>query len=110
MKFSSAAPNTVKSSTTPDEMLRYCPAWVAARKKGRPKANVREKSVVDHIKDSAKKKKRTRKIKMYCSICQKWNHNTVDCYQNSANKKTTLKEGEGEPEDGVYKDGEVGMA
>jgi hypothetical protein len=32
---------------------------------------------------------------MYCTICQKWNHNTVDCYHNSANKKTTLKEGGG---------------
>jgi hypothetical protein len=107
--------NTVKSSTTADDMLRYCPGWVAARKKGRPKANVREKSVVDLIQESAKKKKRTRKVKMYCSICQKWNHNTVDCYHNSANKKTTLKEeggkeGGGESDEGTHKEGEVGMA
>jgi hypothetical protein len=91
-------------------MLRYCPGWVAARKKGRPKANVREKSVVDLIQESAKKKKQTRKVKMFCSICQKWNHNTVDCYHNSANKKTTLKEWGGRVGDGMYKDGEVGMA
>ena len=107
--------NTVKSSTPADDMLRYCPGWVASRKKGRPKANVREKSVIDHIQESAQKKKRTRKVKMYCSICQKWNHNTVDCYHNSANKKTTLKEGGGkegggESDEGMYKDGEVGMA
>ena len=102
--------NTVKSNTTADDMLRYCPAWVAARKKGRPKANVREKSVVDLIQESAKKKKRTRKVKMFCSICTKWNHNTVDCWHNSANKKSTLKEGGEELDNDSYKDGEVGMA
>jgi len=49
--------NTVKTSTRADDKLRYCPAWIAAKKKGRPKANVREKSVTDLIEESAKKKK-----------------------------------------------------
>ncbi len=39
--------NTVKSSTQADDTLRYVPAWLGAKKKGRPKENVREKSVTD---------------------------------------------------------------
>ena len=77
----------MKSSTRADDTLRYVPAWLAAKKKGRPKENVREKSVTDLIEESAKKKKRTRRIKLYCRICFKHNHNTVDCYQNPANEQ-----------------------
>ena len=72
--------NTVKTSAPANDKLRYCPAWLAARKKGRPKMDVREKSVMDLIEESAKKKKRTRRIKLFCNICFKHNHNTVDCY------------------------------
>jgi hypothetical protein len=79
--------NTVKSSTQADDTLHYVPALLAAKKKGRPKENVREKSVTDLIEESAKKKKRTRRIKLYCRICFKHNHNTVDCYQNPANEQ-----------------------
>ena len=79
--------NAVKTSTRADDKLRYVPAWLAAKKKGRPKENVREKSVTDLIEESAKKKKRTRRIKLYCRICFKHNHNTVDCYQNPANEQ-----------------------
>jgi hypothetical protein len=52
--------NTVKSITIADDRLRYCPSWAAAKKRGWPKEDVREKSVADHIKESAKKK-RTRR-------------------------------------------------
>jgi hypothetical protein len=48
--------NSVKSMTIADDRLWYCPSWVAAKKKGQPKEDVREKSVADHIKESAKKK------------------------------------------------------
>ena len=83
--------NTVKTSAPANDKLRYCPAWLAARKKGRPKMDVREKSVTDLIEESAKKKKkRTRRIKLFCNICFKHNHNTVDCYQNPANEQNTL--------------------
>ncbi len=78
--------NSVKTSTRPDDTLRYVPTWLAAKKKGRPKANVRDKSVTDLIEESAKKKKRTRRIKLFCRICFKHNHNTVDCYQNPSNE------------------------
>jgi len=60
---------------------------LAAKKKGQPKKNVRKKSVTDLIEESAKKKKQTRRIKLYCRVCFKHNHNTVDCYQNPANEQ-----------------------
>ena len=48
--------NTVKTITIADDCLQYCPSWVAAKKKGRPKEDVREKIVADYIKELAKKK------------------------------------------------------
>ena len=60
--------NRVKSMTVPKDCLRYCPPWVAAKKKGRPKADNRKKSVVDHILESALKKQ-GRRTKLYCRIC-----------------------------------------
>ena len=80
----------VKTSTKADDKLRYCPAWIAAKKKGRPKADIQEKSVMDIIEESAKKKKRSRRSKYFCNICFKHNHNTVDCFHNSANKRNAL--------------------
>jgi hypothetical protein len=77
--------------------------------------DVREKSVTDLIEESAKKKKRTRKIKLFCRICFQHNHNTVDCYQNLANEqneqatqqKTDGHEGK---EEGKAEEGKAGMA
>ena len=79
--------NMVKTSTQADDRLRYCPAWITAKKKGRPKADVREKSVMDIIEESAKKKKQSRRNNLFCNICFKHNHNTADCFQNPANKQ-----------------------
>jgi hypothetical protein len=52
--------NTVKSMTIADDCLQYCPLWAAAKKKGWPKEDVCEKSVADHIKELAKKKRSRR--------------------------------------------------
>ncbi len=76
--------NTVKSMTNSDDCLWYYPSWAAAMKKRRPKADVREKSVNDHIKELAKKK-RSRRMKFYCRICHKFDNNMADCFQNPAN-------------------------
>ena len=76
--------NTVKTSTRADDTIRYVPAWLAAKKKGRPKEDIREKSVADHIKELAKKK-RSRRTKFFCRICHKFDHNMADCFQNPAN-------------------------
>ena len=77
---------TIKNQHTPDKRLCHCPAWTAGKKKGRPKKNVREKSIMDHIQESAKKK-RKRKDRMWCEICHRFNHNTDAC------KKITTNEG-----------------
>jgi hypothetical protein len=71
--------NTVKSMTNADDHLWYCLSQVAARKKGRLKADVHEKSVVDHIKELVKKKQ-SRRTKFYCRICHKFDHNMADCF------------------------------
>ncbi len=78
--------------TIADDHLRYCPSWVAAKKKGRPKEDVHEKSVADHIKELANKK-RSRRTKLFCRICHKFDHNMADCVQNPANQLITLEEG-----------------
>jgi hypothetical protein len=72
--------NAIKTRHARDELLRYCPVWSAAAKKGRPKKHERRKSIMDHIEESAKKKRKRTK-RMYCSICEKFNHNTKDCYK-----------------------------
>jgi hypothetical protein len=82
---------TVKSMTIADDRLRYCSLWAAAKKKGQPKEDVREKCVADHIKESANKK-RSRRTKFFCRICHKFDHNMADCFQNPANRLITLEE------------------
>jgi hypothetical protein len=84
--------NTVKSMTITDDCLRYCPLWAAAKKRGWPKEDVCEKSVADHIKESAKKK-HCKRTKFFCRICHKFDHNMADCFQNLANQLSTLEEG-----------------
>ncbi len=72
--------NAIKKTHARNELLQYCPAWSAAAKKGRPKKDERRKTIMDHIEESAKKK-RKRVNRMYCSICEKFNHNTKDCFK-----------------------------
>ena len=102
----------IKAKYTPDKTLCYCPSWTAGKKKGRPKTNVREKSLMDHIAESAKKK-RKRKDRMWCEICHRFNHNTDQC------KKTTEDDNNNDIDvlmDGLQEvtkpeiSGEVGMA
>jgi hypothetical protein len=81
---------SVKSMSNPEDDLRFCPAWSAAKKKGRPKKKERIKSVMDHIEESAKKK-RKRRVRYFCKICQKFNHNTQDCSKNPNNQSKTTQ-------------------
>jgi hypothetical protein len=55
----------IQAMSTPEDDLRFCPSWSAVNKKGRPKKNERIKSVMDHIEESAKKKRR-RTVKYFC--------------------------------------------
>lgn len=96
----------VKATSKPEDDIVYCPAWTAANKKGRPKKNARMKSIMDHIEESAKKK-RKRKVKMFCKHCQKFNHTTEQCYllKKPIIQLETVDEG-----GGLADDGREGMA
>jgi hypothetical protein len=80
----------IQATSTPEDDLRFCPSWSAANKKGRPKKNERIKSVMDHIEEAATKK-RKRRVKYFCKICHKFNHNTQDCWKNPENKATNMQ-------------------
>ena len=66
--------------------MRYCPDWTAGGKRGRPKKTDKVMTVMDHIK-VASNKKRKRTVKMFCKICEKWNHTTLQCFKNPNNCK-----------------------
>jgi hypothetical protein len=100
---------TVKGKHHPVELLCYCPSWAAGKKKGRPKNHVHEKSISDHIKELAKKK-RKRRVRMFCKFCHKFNHNTEDCFKNPMNKGNLEVNLEGGGDTNEYKDGQKGLA
>ncbi len=83
--------NAIKATSSPEDDLHHCPAWTAGYKKGRPKKNIRQKSVIDLIGESTNNKHKQRR-KMSCNICQKFNHTTADCVMNPANQLQTIGE------------------
>jgi hypothetical protein len=97
---------SVQAMSNPEGDICLCPSWSAASKKGRPKKNERIKSVMDHIKESAKKKQK-RRVRYFCKICQKFNHNTQDCWKNPKNQLNTTQ---GSADVGDGGEGEIGMA
>ena len=68
----------IKATCAPQDNIRHCLAWTTGNKKGRPKKGTRMKGIMDHIKDSGRKRKR--KVKMFCKHCQKFNHTTEQCF------------------------------
>ncbi len=75
----------IKGKYDPQTDLCYCPSWSGPNKSGRPnkKDEKRKRGVMDHIEKAGMIKKR--KKRMFCQICQKFNHVTKDCYKNSHN-------------------------
>jgi hypothetical protein len=51
----------IKKSAAPDILMKYCPSWVAANKKGRPKKDARKLGISDYVKEGVSKTKRRRK-------------------------------------------------
>ena len=86
--------NTVKATARLDEKLRYCPDWSASDKPGRPKKSDKIMTLTDKMKLASSSKKRKRQNKLYCKICEKFNHNTAQCYKNPINRNLddTLEE------------------
>ncbi len=48
---------TIKAKSQPVDNIRYCPAWTAGQKKGRPKKEQRHLGIADHIQNASKKRK-----------------------------------------------------
>ncbi len=44
-------------------------------------------TLTDEMKLASSSKKRKRQNKLYCKICEKFNHNTAQCYKNPINRK-----------------------
>jgi hypothetical protein len=53
--------NSIKTNLRPTDHLKYCPAWTAGQKKGWLKKQQRWLGITNHIKNSAKKRRTTRK-------------------------------------------------
>ena len=49
---------SIKLNHRPDEFIKYCPSWVAGKKKGRPKTEKRKLGIVDHVRKGVSKKRR----------------------------------------------------
>ena len=58
---------------------------------------------MDHIEKAGMKKKR--KKRMFCEICQKFNHVTKNCYKNNQNQVQQMVDLGNDP---LVADGEVG--
>jgi hypothetical protein len=67
--------NAIKTTSNPEDDLHYCPAWTAENKKGWPKKNICQTSVIDLIEESSSNKRKRRR-KMFCNIFQRFNHTT----------------------------------
>ena len=46
----------IKKSAAPDILMKYCPSWAAATKKGRPKKNAWKLGIVDYVKQGIAKR------------------------------------------------------
>ncbi len=77
--------NMVKAASQPNELLQYCPDWSAAKKSGRPKKSNKVLTVTEQIALASFKKKRKHRPKLFCEICHKFNHTTLQCFKNPIN-------------------------
>ncbi len=48
----------IKKSAAPDILMKYCPSWAAAKKKGCPKKDARKLGIADHVKQGVAKRRR----------------------------------------------------
>jgi len=52
----------IKKSAAPDVLMKYCPSWAAAKKKGRPKKDARKLGIVDYVKQGVAKRRHKKPI------------------------------------------------
>ena len=75
----------VKANSQPNEFLQYCPDWSAKKKSGCPKKSDKVLTVTEIIELASSKKKSKRCPKLFCEICHKFNHTTLQCFKNPIN-------------------------
>jgi hypothetical protein len=46
----------IKKSAAPDILMKYCPSWAAAKKKGHPKKDAQNLGIGDHVKQGVAKR------------------------------------------------------
>jgi hypothetical protein len=78
---------SVKATAFRHEKLRYCPDWSASNKPGRPKKSDKVLTLTEKMVLASSGKKRKRQVKLFCKICEKFNHTTADCFKKPINRK-----------------------
>jgi hypothetical protein len=68
----------------PDGRNRYCPAWSAPNKAGRPPKGKNRKSVLGQ---ATGKRSKARPLTRFCQLCLQYSHHTVDCWMQEKNKE-----------------------
>ncbi len=97
----------VKAVSQPNGFLRYFPDWSAPRKAGHPKKSD-VLTVMEIFALVSSKKKRKRRPKLFCNICHKFNHTTVQCFKNPINCNLDVRlEGEQHGNEQEYQESAV---
>ncbi len=83
----------IRADYKPDDTIRYCPAWSAANKPGRPAKGKRKLSALK----TAQGMKRTPKhLTRFCQICRGFSHRAINCWFQEKNKEYRPKAWKGQ--------------
>jgi hypothetical protein len=74
----------VMAEFQPDGRNRYCPAWSAPNKAGRPPKGKPRKSALEQ---ATGKRSKARPLTRFCQLCLQYSHRTVDCWVQEKNKE-----------------------
>ena len=78
---------SVKAMAFRNKKLRYCPDWSASNKPGHPQKSDKVLTLTEKMVLASSGKKRKRQAKLFCKICEKFNHTTAECFKNPINRK-----------------------
>ncbi len=73
----------IKKSAAPDILMKYCPSWVSAKKKSRPKKDARKLGITDHVKEGVAKRCRKNPVAPVTAI--------KDAHENAAHIREYVK-------------------
>ena len=75
---------TIREDGIANAHIRYCPAWSAPNKSGRPKKNERRKSVLEKA-GVTKVAKKPKLMIRFCQVCHKGSHVANECWELAKN-------------------------